>query len=432
MSGWLANKVFDLFGEMREYGLERRIRRYYSNYNGQVANDEDPQEQGRSRVRCEIVRGNSEEIGLWAYPITPYAGRDRGFFFPPEAEDPVWVSFDHGDQSQPRVVGSWWLNRGSEKTPQTSEVPKEFAYVDNKPQRRGIKTRKGIILFDDAAPKVRLAGINQTAELTEAEVLHFIDLDSTPGSEEFVAGSFAGHRFRMVDTAGSEKIEAVSIAGHVFRIDDAGQKVTIETATQQKIEIDIAVSKITLETPGQQRIEVADSPAGITLQDVTGNIIKTSPGGVDVTSALAVNINAAAAATINAAAAATINAAGALALTGTGMAITSAGGGVTSQTATGLSTGNYLGLKTETFLGGLTQIVLGLWNVTSTLVEIVAPAVNLGAVGPKFALVDTRFLTDPSGYLAHTHAVISAPGVTGPPSSSPPINGITTQSVFAN
>ena len=430
---FLAEMLSNFVDELREYGLERRVRRYYGDYQGVATSNADPQEQGRTRVSCEVVRGTTGEIGTWAYPITPYAGKDRGFFFPPEEGDPVWVSYDHGKVSAPRVSGSWWTNPNAERTPATSHMPKEFAYVEGKPQRRGIKTRKGLILFDDAAPKVRLASINQAEELTEAQVRHFVDLDSTPDSDEFAAGTFAGHRFRMVDTSGSQKIEATSIAGHFFRIDDTGQKITIETAAKQKIEIDIALSKITLETPGQQRIEVADTPAGITLQDVTGNIIKTSPTGVDVTSALAVNVNAAAAATINAAAAATVNAAGALALTGTGVAVTSAGGGATTQVATGIATSTFAGLKTETFLGGLTQVIVGLLGITATAIEILAPVVSLGAPGPKFALIDTRFLTDPTfGYLTHTHTS-SLPGIqTGPPTQSPPINGVSTGSVIAN
>ena len=436
MSRFLAEKFYDFLRDLREYGLEYTSSRYYGDYVGLVTNDKDPQGQGRVRVSCGIVRGIEDEIGLWAYPVTPYAGPDRGMFFPPEKDDAAWVSFDQGLASQPRVSGSWWRNKHAERKPETSEVPKEFAYVDLKPQRRGIKTKKGILLFDDAAPKVRLATIDQTEVGVAADVKHKIELDSTKGEEQVIVASFAGHTSSWIDVAGKEALEHKSAKGHFFKIDDVKGSLTISTDDGHKIVIDKLGKKITVTTLGQQKIELSDLPIpSILLQDVTGNIIKTDPvAGVSITTPLNVAVTAAAAATVNAGLGATVVAAGGpLAMTGQGTVLTSAGGGPAIQSATGVSLGSFTGLKTDTYLGGLIQAVVGLWAVTSTLVQIVSPSVQIGAIGPKFGLVDLRFFTNPTfGYPVHTHPT-TVPGVpTGPPIQTVIPAAVTTQAVTAN
>ncbi len=430
MSGWLADQVFAVFTEIAEYGLERRMRRFYGDYPGKVTNAEDPQGQGRVRVSCQVVHGHDGELGLWAYPVTPYAGPDRGFFFPPEEDDPVWVSFDHGKSDQPRVSGSWWRNFGSARKPETAETPKEFAYVDGKPQRRGIKTKKGILLFDDAAPLMKMATINQSGSGTEAEVKHSVLLDSTEGEEQIVVASYGGHQSSWIDIAGEQALEHKSAKGHLMRIDDITDTLTFKTADGHTIEINGTAKTITINTLGQQKIVLSDTGASILLQDVTGNIIQTSPAGVNVTSPLNVNVTAAAAANVTAGAAATVTAAGVASLIGTGLVLQSVGGGLTSQLATGIANGIFTGLKSESYLGGLTLLVVGLLSLTGTNVQIVSPQIGLGNVGQKYALVDQRFITD--FYLNHTHQVVAVGSPTGAPSSSPPLNAVTTQAVTAN
>jgi len=75
--------------------------------------------------------------------------------------------------------------------------------------------------------------------------------------------------------------------------------------------------------------------------------------------------------------------------------------------------------------------VIGLWAVTSTLVQIVSPSVQLGAIGTKYALVDLRFFTDPTfGYPVHTHKHLGIS--TGPPEQTVIPAAVTTQAVTAN
>jgi len=416
----LIDQAADIFGtfmkNMRDRGLEYTSGRYYAKYMGKVLDSDDPQAQGRIQLSAEVVSGRTEALERWATPSSPYAGQDKGFYFPPDDGDAVWVWFDHGDPTQPKYSGSFWGNRSQTKSRDTSHVPAEFRTGVGPVTTRGIKTKGGHgVLFEDSEEKGKRVEIwsgVQEAVGQAATKHHRVVLDDTSGAEGVLITSFGAHQIKLSDVSGQEAIEITTAQGLFAKLLDYLQKIEIGGPLGFKLSIDEQTGSITIETPAGNKIEILETGALINIQDATGNSAKLSPTGIDVTSLVGVNINAAAQVNIAAGAAAAVTAAGALSLTGTGLSVQSAGGAPSSQVASGVTNNSFVGLKTETLLGGLVQTIVGLWQVTSTIAEIVAPSVNLGSPGVKFLLVDSRFL---ALYNAHTHTAIGL----GAPTSAP-------------
>jgi hypothetical protein len=418
---------------LRDRGLEYTSGRYYSKYMGFVTDADDPQGQGRVKVSCEVANGRTVAIEKWALPSADYAGQDKGLFLPPDKGDVVWVWFDHGDRSQPRYSGSFWGNTDPAKARGTSDVPAEFREGTGPPTARGFKTKAGHgWLAEDsesAGKRFELWTGAQGGAGSAATKHHHVVLNDKTGEEEVLITSFGEQKIRLIDVAGQESIEVTTKNGLFTKLLDYIQKIEAGGPLGFKLTIDERTGRIALETPAGNKVEILENGSLITIQDATGNSAKLSPAGIDITSTVAVNVNAAAAVNIAAGAAAGITAAGALSVTGAGMTIASTGGAPAVQTASGVSTNTFTGLKTETFLGGLMQVVLGLWQVTSTIVDIVAPVVDLGAPGTKFLLMDSRFV---ALFNAHTHPTTAPAVPTGPPVTPATIGLHTTTAAAAN
>ena len=109
---------------------------------GIVTANKDPDKLGRVQIKLSVV--NEQESSWWAPLTMPGAGKDRGWFFIPEVDDEVMISFEHGDPNRPVVIGALW--GGVDKPP------------DNNPgsnPRRMIKSRQGSkITFDDELDQI--------------------------------------------------------------------------------------------------------------------------------------------------------------------------------------------------------------------------------------------------------------------------------------
>lgn len=139
--------MMDLFNRWLKklylYGLEY-FQLYYSVYRATCMDNEDPEEQGRIRVRVPAVSG-SDTIGNWAWPITPWAGRDSGSFVVPDVNDPVYVMFENGKADYPMWMGGWWPKPGGDNFAEGLG-----AYKNGKPTKRIFKTKAGHELsFED-------------------------------------------------------------------------------------------------------------------------------------------------------------------------------------------------------------------------------------------------------------------------------------------
>jgi uncharacterized protein involved in type VI secretion and phage assembly len=117
--------------------------RYYGKYRGVVVANNDPEHRGRLRVSCSALQ-EEEDAEVWAMPCVPYAGKDRGMVFLPQAGTQVWVEFEAGDPSMPIWSGCFW-NAG------------DLAAADHAPHIKLIKTEKVEIRIDDEENKITIS-----------------------------------------------------------------------------------------------------------------------------------------------------------------------------------------------------------------------------------------------------------------------------------
>lgn len=136
---------FDVFlQKLTEWGLEH-FRKYYGLYRAEVMKVDDPEERGRIQIMCPEV-GHGAVLEKWVDPSFPAAGKDRGWFWPPEVGDSVWVSFERGDGNRPNLYFGGWFG--------DKEVPKELGYASKNPKRRGFSTRTGhTVVFNEESGK---------------------------------------------------------------------------------------------------------------------------------------------------------------------------------------------------------------------------------------------------------------------------------------
>jgi len=405
------NAVADTFEKLTRFGTEYVLNRWYSNYKGKVTNNLDTQQQGRVKVSVPSLgyltnlggQTVTESLERFAYPSSPYAGRDHGFYFPPEIGDTVWVWFEQGDKTIPHVMGSYWLNPAEKKTGVTTEVPQEFVTVSGYPTKRGIKTKYGHgVLFDDdpLGPSVTLwSGKQPLTPGVMAERKQRIFLSDIPTSPGLFAFSNYGSALSLDDLSKSASLHAFATGApgelvNGIACSDLTESVTITTRNNHTITVDPL--GITASTAALQKIIINDKLLSVGI---------TTPGLISTNSVGATNIVSGAATTVTAG--------GIVALQGNGVTITSAGGapsigvntGITNNTFIGAVTENYAGAVTQNIGGVLTQTVLGVWNATASVFNLVAGSLNLGSVAaPKYFLVDERFLIQ---YNLHTHPVPS-------------------------
>lgn len=264
---WIAN--------VRDFGLEYAVRRYYGIYGGQVVDVEDSQQQARASVKVPVtgvgrVQGDNSftpaTIARRALPSSIYAGPDHGVYFPPEPGDAAWVAFDLGDASKPRLVGSYWRNKDPNRAPANSEVPSEFKTMSNPagpPKKRGIKTGGGhglIFSDEESLPYVAVWSGKQLGVGEDAKRKRQVTLSDAAGvktvngetvNEGIYAHTAEGLRVKLDDT---EKTITVSgkpngLLANAVVIEDLLGKVTVKTKTQQVV-IDDVTNTMSLFSPG--------------------------------------------------------------------------------------------------------------------------------------------------------------------------------------
>ncbi|WP_282122154.1 type VI secretion system tip protein VgrG [Algibacter mikhailovii] len=100
---------------------------------------EDPDNNYRVLVTLPTFTGTGQEDGIWARIAFPYASGDAGFFFFPEVDDEVILTFMNNDPRFPVITGAIYNGKNKPK-----ETP------DEKNQFKSIYSKSGIhIKFDD-------------------------------------------------------------------------------------------------------------------------------------------------------------------------------------------------------------------------------------------------------------------------------------------
>lgn len=94
---------------------------------GLVTNNDDPDKQGRVRVKFPNL-GDAIE-STWARIATPGAGKDRGMMFLPDVGDEVVVAFEHGDTRRPVVLGALYNGKDKPSTKMLENGPRGAAFV---------------------------------------------------------------------------------------------------------------------------------------------------------------------------------------------------------------------------------------------------------------------------------------------------------------
>lgn len=128
-----------------EDGFENTENLYYGLYRGIIASTDDPQNIGRVQLIVPQLYGE-EVYDYWAFPRGMFAGKNAGFFFMPEENDKVWVSFENGNPRFPIWEYGWW---GEGDMPKTATT-----------KNKVIQTHKGHrIEFDDENNILRITDV---------------------------------------------------------------------------------------------------------------------------------------------------------------------------------------------------------------------------------------------------------------------------------
>ncbi|MCB0244724.1 MAG: type IV secretion protein Rhs, partial [Anaerolineae bacterium] len=106
----------DIF-DQGERAVERN--RLYGVYPALVADINDPDGQGRVKVRLPWLPDDGGGFSVWARLATLMAGANRGTWFIPDVDDEVLVAFEGGDPRRPYVVGALW--NGQDTPPETMD-----------------------------------------------------------------------------------------------------------------------------------------------------------------------------------------------------------------------------------------------------------------------------------------------------------------------
>ena len=440
------------FRELRERGLENVFQRFYSAYQATVTDCNDDKQIGRGRVHLKSIGFPDVHPGF-ADVLSPYAGEDFGFFFPPYENDEVYVTFDHGDVSSPMVVGGSWATRGDRKV-EDSGLPVEFVKSETNdegkevgvaPSVRGIKVRTGsALVFDETEDLTRVEmWTGETQGIGKRAIKqHRVRLDSKKDNGEVVIATFGDeggsggapsdddtpdvrdqkeltsrlrHQILMRDTTDDrfvqiksigtddtmkflqvlmsdteERIKVTSSDQHFILIDDKNDNITVETLLKFKTTWDEKNKKIVQETPGLQKFTMDDNKSSNTLETKLKQVFKQDAEGTVVTEPVgAFNVTATTPSTHTYAAALTH------AITGAWTASAS----LLSLTTTGVMgfTGTVF-----TFMGTAFTFIGANFTYTGATFVAASPAVVLGTGSPQPLVNATGLAT----YNLHTHIVV--------------------------
>lgn len=120
---------------------------FYGVYPALVVDVQDPDNQGRVRVRLPWSPDPQESTyEIWARLAALMAGNNRGTWFVPDVDDEVLIAFEAGNPRRPYVVGALW--NGSDAPPETMDANNNL---------KTILSRAGIrITMDDSDGAVKL------------------------------------------------------------------------------------------------------------------------------------------------------------------------------------------------------------------------------------------------------------------------------------
>lgn len=216
--------------------------RFYGVYPALVTDIQDPDGQGRVKVRLPWSPDTGEEeYEVWARLTTLMAGADRGSFFVPDPNDEVLISFAAGDPRHPFVMGALWNGQ------------------------------------DDPPEKMDGAGDNFIKSITSRNGVR-VGLDDKDGQENLKLETPGGQSVLLKDGPGG--IEIVDSNGNSVKLGTAGiDVVTAGKVTVQASTVEVTASMLTVNA-GMSKF------SGVVQADtvITNSVVSTSytPGAGNI------------------------------------------------------------------------------------------------------------------------------------------------------
>jgi uncharacterized protein involved in type VI secretion and phage assembly len=215
--------------------------RFYGVHVAQVVDVNDPDQQGRVRIRLPWTTDDEAGYEAWARLATLMAGPDRGTWFVPDVDDEVLVAFEAGDPARPYVVGALW--NGQHAPPETMDGA-------GRNERRTIRTRSGVT----------------------------VRLSDESGRESLLLETPGGQRLRLSDGPGKVDVE-----------DANGNRITMEASgitVQASAKVTINASQVEV-SAGMVQVNAGMSRfSGVVQADtvITNSVISASytPGAGNI------------------------------------------------------------------------------------------------------------------------------------------------------
>lgn len=260
----------NMIEQVRNYGIERVFKRYYSVYRAQVTVNIDPEKRGHIKVKVPALFDDNE-LSVWAEP-RDFRGTGKGYgeFYPPQVDDWVFIEFEGGDSRFPIYSGGWYGE---------GQLPADFKYDATGPVVSGLVTPFGSkILFDESAGKENVS--LQIPSSQGGTEFHAISLDATANGPKISVTTAGGHIFILDDTAGKEGVYLIHSAGSQLQIDHTG---TLKAFTAQGnfANLDGTTGTSTVASSDGALVNL---DKGFTASDSTGaSLVTITADGVQVT-----------------------------------------------------------------------------------------------------------------------------------------------------
>ena len=204
---------------------------YYGLYTALVTDVQDPNGQGRVRVRLPWTTDpDGDPFEIWARLATLMAGANRGSWFVPEPNDEVMVAFEGGCPWLAIVVGAVW--NGVDTPPERMDAGNNI---------RSITSRSGIrVLFDDTE-----GGVQFTVETPGGQRIVCTD---SPASIEI---SDASNNQIKMDTAGISLTSSSKVSISANQVEVSASLVNVSAGTSKfsgMVQSDTNITNTTVST----------------------------------------------------------------------------------------------------------------------------------------------------------------------------------------
>ena len=227
---------------------------------GKVIANHDDDHKGMIKVEYHAHEDGSESN--WMRVISPYAGKERGFYFHPEIGDEVAVAFIGGDLNNPCCIGSFWNNEDS--------LPKDVANEKN--TAKTIVTKSKIqISFSDESGKESIKIITPKK--------HEISIDD---EKDLITIKVSDNEIK-IDGSGKK----ISLSSNDIEIKAKG-KISLSAANiEVKADSKLTFSAATAETDAKSKLGLS----GLNVEIKAKAALKAEASGITTVKGAMVKIN---------------------------------------------------------------------------------------------------------------------------------------------